>query len=126
MNSLTHRLCVIGTAALCVTALASDHLDSPATVANPQADIADVYAWTSPDARRVNLAMTIQAHTFSDKIDYVIHLDSGKAFGDTRESTSIGCRFTAANDVRCQLGEADSVSGDPTIATGLEGSHHLM
>ncbi|MEO8006694.1 MAG: hypothetical protein ABI771_17385, partial [Betaproteobacteria bacterium] len=103
---------------------ASDHLDSPTTVANPQADIADVYAWTSPEGRQLNLAMTIQGHSFSDKVDYVIHVDSGKAFGHTTASTSIACRFAAANAVKCKLGNTDSVSGDPTDPGGLEGRNH--
>jgi len=113
-------------AAVAVTARASDHLDSPATVANPQADIADVYAWPSPDGKRLYLVMTIQAHAFSNKIDYVIHLDSGRVFGHTTASTSIGCRFAAANEVQCKLGTSDSVSGDPTSPNGLEGQHHLV
>jgi hypothetical protein len=75
--------------ALAAMACASDHLDSPATVANPQADIGDVYAWTSPEGRRLNLAMTIQGHTFSDKVQYVLHVDSGKVFGHTTASTFI-------------------------------------
>jgi hypothetical protein len=73
-------------------ASASDHLDSPATVANPQADIADVYAWTSPAGKQLNLAMTIQSHTFSEKLEYAFHVDSGTAFGRTRATTSIICR----------------------------------
>ena len=105
-------------------AQASDHLDSPTTVANPQADIADVYAWTAPDGRHLNLAMTIQGHTFSDKIDYALHIDSGKVFGHTSASTTIECRFAAANAVSCQLGNADSVAGDPTHPAGLEGRNH--
>jgi hypothetical protein len=103
---------------------ASDHLDSPTSVANPQADIADVYAWTSADARRVNLAMTIQGHAFSDKIDYTIHVDSGKTFGRTTASTSILCHFANANAVRCELGSADSASGDPANLAGLDSVHH--
>jgi hypothetical protein len=109
-----------------VTARASDHLDSPATVANPQADIADVYAWPSTDGKRLNIAMTIQAHAFSNKVDYVIHIDSGKVFGHTTASISIGCRFAAANEVQCYLGTSDSVSGDPTNARGLEGEHRIL
>ena len=105
-------------------ARASDHLDSPATVANPQADIGDVYAWTSPKGRKLNLVMTIQGHTFSDKVDYVFHVDSGKVFGHTSASTSVICRFASANEVNCKLGNADSVSGDPTNPTGLEGRNH--
>jgi hypothetical protein len=108
------------------TAHASDHLDSPTTVANPQADIADVYAWPSPEGKRLNLVMTVQGHTFSEKIDYVIHVDSGAAFGQTTASTSIRCRFATANQIKCDLGTSDSVSGDPTDPKGLEGKHHRL
>src|SRR3954468_9761225 len=79
------------------TALASDHLDSPATVANPQADIADVYGWISPDGRQLNLVMTMLGHTFSDRVEYVLHIDSGRRFGQTTASRSITCHFAAAN-----------------------------
>ena len=59
-RKLSAELCVTGRELIVVlvaivfcpllagVASASDHLDSPATVANPQADIGDVYAWTSP------------------------------------------------------------------------------
>jgi hypothetical protein len=103
---------------------ASDHLDSPATVGNPQGDIADVYAWTSTEGRQLNLVMTIQGHSFSDKIQYVFHVDSGKVFGHTTASTSIVCSFAAANAAKCTVGKADSASGDPTNPAGLEGQHH--
>lgn len=111
-------------AASAAMARASDHLDSPATVANPQADIGDVYAWTSPEERRLNLVMTIQGHSFSNKVEYVLHVDSGKVFGHTTASTSIGCRFAAASAVKCKVGNADSAFGDPTNPTGLEGRNH--
>ena len=110
--------------ALARTVRASDHFDSPATSANPQADIGDVYAWTSPEGRTLNLIMTIQGHTFSDKVDYVFHVDSGKTFGRTSASTSVICRFASANEVSCKVGNADSASGDPTNPTGLEGRNH--
>lgn len=110
--------------ALTATTRASDHLDSPATVANPQADIGDMYAWMSPDGQRLNLAMTIQGHTFSDKVRYALHIDSGKSFSHTSASTTIECRFADANAVKCQLGTADSASGDPTNPAGLEGRNH--
>jgi hypothetical protein len=105
-------------------ARASDHLDSPATVANPAADIGDVYAWTSPEGRRLNLVMTIQGHTFSDKVKYVFHVDSGRVFGHTSSSTSVVCRFASANEVNCKVGSLDFASGDPTNPTGLEGRNH--
>jgi hypothetical protein len=34
---------------------ASDHLDTPTVIANPDADIGDLYAWTSSDGHRLNL-----------------------------------------------------------------------
>jgi hypothetical protein len=105
-------------------ARASDHLDSAVTVANPQADVSDVYAWVSPEGRQLNLVMTVQGHTFSNKVQYVLHIDSGKVFGQTSASTSIECRFDAANAVKCDLGKADSASGDPTNPAGLEGHNH--
>src|SRR5882762_1330974 len=111
-------------AALAAMARASDHFDSPATVANPQADIGDVYAWISPEGRQLNLAMTIQGHTFSDKVQYALHIDSGKVFGHTSASTTIVCHFAAANAVNCKVGNADSASGDPTDPSGLEGRNH--
>jgi hypothetical protein len=110
--------------AVATGARASDHLDSPATVANPQGDVADVYAWTSPEGRQLNLAMTIQGHSFSDKMEYVIHVDSGTTFGRTTAATSIVCRFSAANAVKCRMENTDSASGDPTNLAGLEGRNH--
>jgi hypothetical protein len=105
-------------------AQASDHLDSPATVANPQADVADVYAWISPEGKKLNLVMTIQGHSFSNKVHYVLHVDSGKVFGQTTASTSIACRFFAANAISCDVGTVDSASGDASNPAGLEGRHH--
>jgi len=110
--------------ALAVMARASDHLDSPAAVANPAADIADMYAWTSPEGKQLNLIMALQGHAFSDKVQYVFHVDSGKAFGYTTATTSIVCRFAAADAVKCNVGKEDSVAGDPTDPAGLEGRNH--
>jgi hypothetical protein len=107
-----------------ISTQASDHLDSPNTVANPQADIADVYAWISSDGRQLNLVMTVLGHTFSDRVEYVLHVDSGRAFGHTTVSTPIACRFAAATAAQCTLGDLDSVSGDPSSTTGLTGRNH--
>ena len=125
----THQLVTVFVALALSTdfagmARASDHLDSPASVANPAADIADMYAWTSPEGKQLNLIMTLQGHTFSDKVQYVFHVDSGKAFGHTTATTSIACRFAAASAVKCNVGKEDFASGDPTDSAGLEGRNH--
>jgi hypothetical protein len=68
---------VVGTLA---TGHASDHLDSPRAIADPQADIADVFAFTSPtDANRLVLAMTLRPFappgaTFSPRVDYIFRV----------------------------------------------------
>ena len=105
------------------SARASDHLDTPSVIANPQADIGDVYAWTSYNGRQLNLVMTVVGHSFSDRIQYVFHVDSGKRFGHTTQTTDIVCRFPAANRTECNVGAADSAAGDATRPEGLEGRH---
>jgi hypothetical protein len=100
---------------------ASDHLDTPTVIADPRADIGDVYAWMSPDARQLNLVMTIVGHSFSDKLQYVFHVDSGSRYGATTATISIACRFSSAKDADCRAGGADSVRGDASGPAGLEG-----
>jgi len=105
---------------------ASNHLDSPTAIANPQADIGDVYAWMTADASHLNLVMTVVGHTFSDRLQYSFHIDSGKQFGKTTARTSIVCRFPAASDADCRLGNSDEVRGDARNPAGFEGNRHLF
>ncbi|WP_161827517.1 DUF4331 family protein [Steroidobacter agaridevorans] len=85
---------------------AADHLDTASVIADPRADIGDLYAWTSYDGRQLNLAMTIVGHTFSDQLEYVFHIDSGKRFGETTATTDIVCRIANASNVLCKVGDA--------------------
>src|SRR5262249_51520175 len=85
---------------------------------DPAADIGDIYAWMSPDGRRLNLVMTIVGRRFSDRLQYVFHVDSGPCFGETTATTSIVCRFDAAGAVDCRAGAADSARGDAGAAAG--------
>lgn len=73
------------------SAPASDHLDTPSVIADPRADIGDIFAWTS--GGRLNLVMTIVGHSFSPSLDYVFHVDSGARFGRTTRTTTIACRL---------------------------------
>jgi hypothetical protein len=99
---------------------ASDHLDTPTVIADPAADIGDLYAWTSSDGKRLNLVMDIVAHQFSNRLQYVFHVDSGQQFGKTTASTTIVCRFDVANNVECWAGSRDYVRGDAHTPAGLE------
>jgi hypothetical protein len=102
---------------------ASDHLDTPTVIADPAADIGDMYAWMAPDGRRVNLVMDVVAHRFSDQLQYVFHVESGERFGKTTASTIVVCRFDVANAVECWLGDTDYVRGDASTAAGLESNN---
>jgi hypothetical protein len=112
------RLLLAGAA--CVTmsgsAMASDHLDSPAVVADPRADIGDLYAWTSSDAKRLNLVMTLVGKSFSDRLTYTFQVDSGPHFGATTERVTITCRIAA--EVECRAGDV-KVTGDASDPAGL-------
>jgi hypothetical protein len=102
-------------------AKASDHLDTPGVIANPQADIGDLYAWTSYTGQQLNLVMTIVGHSFSDRIQYTFHIDSGKRLGKTTYTTLITCRFPTPARTECNVGAADTAAGDASSPQGLEG-----
>jgi hypothetical protein len=123
-SQLPIRGIAIGAAAavaLCAAGLseASDHLDTPTVIANPSADIGDIYAWTAPDGRHLNLIMDIVGHNFSDKLEYAFHVDSGRAFGKTTSTIVISCRFPAADSVECRAGDIDIARGDPRNPAGI-------
>ncbi len=99
-------------------ALASDHLDTRTVIADPRADIGDLYAWMSPDGRRLNLAMTMVGHSFSSELVYAFHVDSGPRFGETGSTVRVECRFDAAGLASCRLGDRDHLHG---VAGGPEG-----
>ena len=113
---------LVGTLGACESR-ASDHLDSPTVIANPQADIGDLFAWTSYDARRLNLVMTIVGKSFSDRIQYTFHIDSGHKFGKTTDTTLIVCKFPKPGVTECNVGAADSASGDASRIEGIRGRH---
>lgn len=110
--------------AVAAPARASDHLDTPTVVADPSADIGDLFAWTSPEARRLNLVMTIVGHQFSDRLHYAFHVDSGARFGATTATVTILCRFDAAGAAECWAGDRDYARGDASRPAGLDGRHH--
>jgi hypothetical protein len=62
------------------TGHASDHLDGPRTVADPQADITDIFAFASPENRgHVVFAMTVvpfasSSASFAPQVDYVFRV----------------------------------------------------
>lgn len=114
---------LVNTSAM-VDCAASNHLDTPLVTANPQANIGDIYAWTAPDGRHLNLVMDIVGRGFSDKLRYVFYIDSGPRFGKTTATTTIVCRFPDANITDCRVGRIDRARGDASALTGLGGRKH--
>ncbi len=113
-----------GIGALCAvtsisaSARAADHTDSPAVVADPAADIADVYAWVE-GGQDLNLIMNIATAAFSDQVQYVFHIESMPAYGMSGPTTTILCRFDVSQRVECWVGEDVYVSGDATGESGI-------
>src|SRR5688572_8909462 len=81
------------TALFITSAVASDHLDTQSVIDDPAGDIGDLYAWMSPDGRRLNLVMTIVGKRFSDHVRYAFRIDSGRAPGETSARSTIECDF---------------------------------
>jgi hypothetical protein len=99
--------CAIAVATCSIPAIAANHLDTPTVIAEPRADIGDLFAWMSPDKRHVNLVMTIVGRSFSDQLSYVFHVDSGKRFGETTQTVTIECRFSSEQVADCKAGDVD-------------------
>ncbi|HEY3821962.1 MAG TPA: DUF4331 family protein [Polyangiaceae bacterium] len=98
---------------------ASDHLDGPRTTADPQADITDVFAFTSPeDPSKVVLAMAVtpyasDASTFSSDVEYAFRVQLVDAINPLSLSG-------APLDVVCDLADE---GGAPTMTcNGPQGS----
>lgn len=104
-------------------AIAADHIDAPGAVANPSADITDLYTWTDPASVIFALNVTPLAEKeakFSDKVQYVIHTESAEKFGSAGEKSNIICTFTADQKISCWVGEKGYVTGDASATAGLE------
>lgn len=112
------------TALLTTPAAASDHLDTQAVIDDPAGDIGDLYAWMSPDGRRLNLVMTIVGKKFSDHVRYAFRIDSGRELGKTSATSTVECEFNSAVAPQCSLegrpDQLDIARGDASDERGLE------
>jgi len=105
---------------------ASDHLDTQAVIDDPAADIGDLYAWMSPDRRKLNLVLTIVGKRFSDHVRYTFRIDSGHAAGETSASSTIECDFNSAVAPECRLDQRDRARGDASGERGVAGERGLF
>jgi hypothetical protein len=110
---------------------ASDHLDGPRTTADPAADIADVFAFTSPaHPNRLVFAMTLwpfasPSATFSTQVDYVFRVRRVAALRPLTLDTvplDITCAFDQGDDGSEQVscsgpgGSASATVDAPSMA----------
>ncbi len=110
---------VVAGVSLARPAPAADHKDAPGTVAEPAADINDVYTWM--EGNNMVLSMTVfpfadATAKFSDKVQYVFHVTSGAAFGEKKNPTNVICTFTAAQVASCWVGTTEYATGDASTA----------
>jgi hypothetical protein len=125
MKFRTPRLAlVLGALLVPAAGHAADHIDSPAAVAEPAADITDLFSWMSPDAEKVNLVLDVTPFAgadskFSDAVQYVFHINSSVGYGMPQTETQILCQFDAASQVQCWLGDEDYAAGDASAEAGL-------
>lgn len=106
------------------TAIAADHRDAAAVLTDPATDINDVFAWTSSDGTKVNLAMTVfpaatTAAKFSNVAQYVFHTTSSPGYGmPAAASEDILCTFDTAQKISC-WGGGEYVTGDASSTAGI-------
>lgn len=104
---------------------AADHIDSPGAIANPMADITDVYAWNTSDKAKLNLIMAVSpgdpgTRHFDNTVQYVFHVSSTSSIdSQTRTETKVICTFASDTDAQCWVGDKDYVHGDPSNESGM-------
>ncbi len=102
----------------------ADGADGPQATAEPDADVADVYAWMSRDGKKLNLVMTVwpdapASAALSPRVQYVLHVRSGPAMRKTSAEIPILCQ-TAGAELECWVGKTGlHVKGDASNRAGL-------
>jgi len=106
------------------TALAADHVDSPAASSDPAADLTDMFAWMSEDAQHLNLIAAVSPFAgsdaqFSDAVQYAFHINSSEGYGMPQTETLILCQFYDVERIECWVGDDDYLEGNPSDPSGL-------
>lgn len=104
------------------TASAADHIDSPGAVADPTADITDLYAWTNANGTKVNVIMNVgafgSATGFSTAVSYAFEIESSSAYGVPGTRSTITCEFYDSVNIEC-WGPGVYVTGDASDEAGI-------
>lgn len=123
----TRTLLACGALAVVATAsgslLAADHFDSPAPQTDPLTDITDLFAWMTPDAQKLNLAIGVApladpGMTFGTSVQYVFHVNSSAGYGEAQTETQVICQFYTSSNIECWAGD-EYLEGDPSDPAGI-------
>ena len=103
---------------------AADHIDAPAAVAEPSADLTDLFAWMTPDAEKLNLVLNVSPFavaesSFSDAVQYVFHINSSSGYGEAQTETLALCQFPKPDQIECWVGD-EYITGNPHDPKGIQ------
>lgn len=114
-------LCVLTALLSCTPAasFAADHLDTPTVVADPAADISDLFAWMSPDGQHLNLVLDLFGPQLSDAIDYQFHISSSRTSDGRGRNVELSCRFAVNEAIDCRGPGGERVRGSASGESGL-------
>lgn len=103
--------------------MAADHIDSPGPIADPTADITDLFAWTNSNGNKINLVMNVGplggATGFSDAVTYVFDIESKPDYATAGTAHRIQCEFYDGVNIEC-WGPGVYVTGDPSDPAGIQ------
>lgn len=124
MRKTTFAILLLSATTAALTAGADDHFDSPSVSANPMADAAGLYAWTSSDGTKLNLILTVSpvddgSLSFGPSVVYVFHVSSHAAYGSSGTETKIVCKFQSNTSHACWVGSSGYVAGDASVTSGI-------
>jgi hypothetical protein len=125
MRKYISRLATLASiSTIAVGAFGADHIDAPATTADPAADITDLYAFMSADGKSVEFALDVapfatKASRFSDAVQYAIHVNSSTGYGKAQTETLVVCEFSATGAIECWVGGKEHLRGDASNPTGI-------
>ena len=102
----------------------ADDADGPQAAADPAADLENLYAWMSRDAKKLNVVVTLwpsapESAALSPKVQYVVNVRSGPAMRRMTADLRIVCQ-TAGSELECTVGDTGvSVRGDASKREGI-------
>lgn len=128
--TLTAFACVAAAIGYSMTAQSADHQDSPATTADPTADINDVYAFMDGPTNVV-FVMTVYPNApagalFSNTVQYVLHTSSASTFAMATSNVDIIATFDTSQNISLWVGSSEFVTGNASALAGITSADGMV